>query len=62
MANPTTGKFVFHAGGADVRREYARATARMVGMSAELRGAGRRGGSTPRCEEEEGGMTDEEEW
>ena len=32
----------------------------MVGTSAELCGAGRRGGSAPRLDEEEGGMTDDE--
>lgn len=32
----------------------------MVGMSAELRGAGSRGGSAPRFDDEEGGMTDDE--
>jgi len=55
VANPITGKLGFHMGGADVRREYARATARMVGTSDESRGVGRRGGSV--CEEER--MTEE---
>jgi len=44
-------------GGADVRKEYARATARMVGTSAALRGVGRSGAVVL---EEEERMTEEE--